>query len=104
MEVSPTWGMLQFSAIIVGEIDEKSEINGFYIAFTAGFRGKHFPLLGDGSRLVELCHVILRERSSHPISSHLLANYPRILSSLVHSSYKWINPTYPTEITRDITN
>ena len=26
---------------------------------------------------------------------YLVANYPRIVSGLVHPSYKWINPTYP---------
>ena len=31
------------------------------------------------------------------VSSHLL-------SRLVHPSYKWIKPTYPTEITRVITH
>jgi hypothetical protein len=33
----------------------------------------------------------------------LVVNYPRIVSRLVHPSCTWINPTYSTGWTRDIT-
>ena len=41
--------------------------------------------------------------STNPLILSTWCLIPRILGRLVHPSYKWTNPTYPTEKARDIT-